>query len=295
MALKNYRRSAALAAGVALALALSACASASASSGGSSPTPTTLTPNFSLGASGTLTVAVNTAEPPFISYDNGKLGGLIGDTINGFAAEYGLTVKLDQTTFASALLDVQQGRADMAPNIFYTPERATSVYYTASSVRLPVAVVTKKGFKFTGTASLKNKKIGIVVGEAWASALEQEYGAGSLVQFQSETEAGQALINGQVDAYVNGLAVTTLPPLAGRKDIVGHPVKAGQAGIPASLLENVSYNLVSCQNPALAKAYDKYVNGLVKSGGLAKLNKKNKVPAGFQISKPAAPAQGCGS
>jgi polar amino acid transport system substrate-binding protein len=287
----NHRRYGALAAAAALAALLSACSSAGSSGASPAASPGSK-PDFTLASSGTLTVAVSEAEPPFLSYTTTQLGGLIGDTVNGFAEEYGLKVKILQTTFASTLLDVQQGRADMTLNIFYTPERAKTVYYTVSSVQLPVAVMTKKGFDFTGTGSLQGKKIGSVVGEAWATVLEKEFGA-NLTQYQTEAEAGQALINGQIDAYVNGLTVTTLPPLAGRTDIVGHTLTAGEAGIPSSLLENTSYNLTGCQNAALAKAYDKYVTGLQSSGKLATLIQTDKIGQGFQIAEPKTPAQGC--
>ena len=62
----------------------------------------------------------------------------------------GLKVKLFQTTFTSAILAVQQKKADLTMDIYYTPDRAKSLYYTYPFSVEGLQVFTKNDFKYTG-------------------------------------------------------------------------------------------------------------------------------------------------
>src|SRR4029077_4711344 len=67
---------------------------------------------------GTLTVATyGTGFPTVVVNKNGTLGGTSGAWINAYAKAAGLKVKLFQTTFTSAILAVQQKKADLTMDI----------------------------------------------------------------------------------------------------------------------------------------------------------------------------------
>src|SRR5690242_14015747 len=91
-----------------LGLVSLACGGTSGSSGSSSAPP------FKTITAGTLTIATYGSAPPLITVGPGPndIGGLSGGWAKEFAKQYGLQVKLFQTTFASSLLAVQQGKAD---------------------------------------------------------------------------------------------------------------------------------------------------------------------------------------
>lgn len=274
----------------AAAIALTACSSGG---GGAASTGAASGGNFSTVNKGVLTVSPYSASPPVITISpDGKLGGLIGDLINGFADQNHLTVQITQTTFASSLLYVQQGRSDMTPFIYHTDDRAKTVYYTASQFQLPVAAITKNSFAFNGPDSLKGKKIAAVLGEVWGPYFQKEYGD-NVKLYQKDADAAQSLLNGQSDAYINSSLQLLNPPLSSQKDLIANPLKAGDAGMPAEIITNVAYNVVSCKNKGLATAFDTYIQGLATSGQLKQLYEKSGLPANFRITNPTAPSQGC--
>jgi ABC-type amino acid transport substrate-binding protein len=287
------------AASIVLAATLAACsgsggsaasASSSASAGSSGSASTT---SFSTISKGVLTISPYSPSPPALTIEGNTLGGLMGDIITGFAKQNHLTLDVTQTTFASSLLDVQQGRSDMTPFIYYTSERAKTVYYTASQFVLPVAAITKSGFNYTGPDSLKGKQIAATLGEVWGPYLQKVYG-GNVKLYQTDTEAAQSLVSGQSDVYINSaLQLYNAPLNADQGGYTANLIKTGQIGMPASVISNTAYNVVSCQDKGLAAAFDSYIDGLAKSGQLAALYKKDKFPASFQIKNPGTPSQGC--
>jgi ABC-type amino acid transport substrate-binding protein len=281
------------AATVAVVLTLSACGSGGGSGTSASSAAGAKAADFKLVTPGVLTVSPYSASPPAITISaDKKLGGFLGDVINGFAQKYNLKVEVTQTTFASSLLYVQQDRSDMTPFVYHTDERAKSIHFTSSLFQLPVAAITKKSFQYTGPDSLKGKKISAVLGQVWGAYLQKEYGSNALL-FQKDAEAAQALLNGQVDAYVNSSLQMFNTPLAGHNDLVANPLKAGDANMPANIITNVAYNVVSCKNPKLAAAFDAYLRELQSSGQMQSIYQKNNFPENFRISAPTAPQQGC--
>lgn len=273
-----------------LAAGCSGSAGSSETAGGSNVAK----PTFKLAKDNFLTIATYGSNPP-VNIDNpdGTMSGIEGDLLTSFANKYGLKLKLAPTTFSSMILDVQQGRADMGLFVYHSKERAQKLYYTSALLTVPAVVFTSKDFAYSGPDSLKGKKIAVVVGQLWTDALKKAIG-GDAILFQGQPQAAQALLNGQVDGYVTGLTQMYNPPLSASQDkIAAHPLDDGDWGMPASMLRNVGYNVVSCENSALAKAMNEHLGELISSGDWKKTF--SALPPEFAVDETVPPAQGCGS
>lgn len=278
-------------AGVALALLGSllaaACSSSPATTSSAASSLKTITP-------GVITIATYGSDPPLITVGPGanQMGGLSGDWINAFAAEYGLKVKLFQTTFASTLTAVQQGKADVGAPVYYTSQRAKSYYYTYPVDVESLVVFTKSSFNYTGPSSLLGHKVATVTGYVWTPYFQKFFGSNLLV-FPTATDAQTAFVNGQVDAYLDADINYFSPPMSLSPTISAHPVHAGDFGIPADLVSSESYWIVNCSEKALANALDaarqklaaKWASNLSHDGA----------PAGFPQQSPplVRPAEAC--
>src|SRR6266702_2758469 len=96
-------------------IALAAVIAMLAAACGGTSGPASASPQpFKLVAAGVLTVATFGDSPPIVVLGSGdQISGLNGVVLNEFAATHHLTVKLFKTTFPSAILAVQQSKADV--------------------------------------------------------------------------------------------------------------------------------------------------------------------------------------
>lgn len=292
------RRRLAIVATLAITVAVLASCSSSKSSPSSGGTASGGS-DMSLVSSGYLTVAnYGTISPFVIDRNDGSLGGLEGQLFNGFAKAHNLKVKVINTTFASMILDVQQHKADVASFVYYSPERAKQLYYTSSFVKITAGVFTKRSFNYTGPDSLRKVKVGVVTGQLWQAALQKALGS-NLVLYSTQTEAAQALVNGQISAYVNGQDEIYSPPLSTHSsDIVYRSLAPGSLGMTKAMLENVAYNAVSCSNSGLAKSLDHYLSQLYRAGTWTSYLRGNgpdliNLPRSYDVV-PTPPTELCG-
>jgi polar amino acid transport system substrate-binding protein len=278
-------------AGVALALLgpflAAACSSSPATTSSAASSIKTITP-------GVITIATYGSDPPLITVGPGanQMGGLSGDWINAFAAEYGLKVKLFQTTFASTLTAVQQGKADVGAPVYYTSERAKSYYYTYPVDVESLVVFTKSSFNYTAPSSLLGHKVGSVTGYVWTPYFQKFFGSNLLV-FPTAKDAQTAFVNGQVDAYLDADLNYFSPPMSLSPTISVHSVHAGDFGIAADLVSSESYWIVNCSEKALANALDTARQKL--AGQWASNLSHDGAPAGYPQQSPplVRPAEAC--
>jgi ABC-type amino acid transport substrate-binding protein len=245
---------------------------------------------------GTLTIATyGSGFPAVVINKNGTIGGTSGAWLNAFAKEHGLKVKLFQTTFTSAILAVQQGKADVTMDIYYTPDRAKTLYYTYPFSVEGLQVFTKKSLPYSGPASLEGKKVAAVSGVVWVDFLKKAFGS-DLQLYPSQAEAGTAFLNGQVDAYFEANPQYWAPPIKGSKDVVPHDLKAGQYNVPAGYVKGYGYMIVNCKAKDLAAGMNATLAGLQKNGSWQKTLKATGAPEGTlatQVAPRKSPKQGC--
>lgn len=249
--------------------------------------------DYKLVEPGFLTVGTYGTSIPSITVGPGdKLGGLAGALITAFAHDHNLKLKIYQTTFASQILAVEQGKIDVGTFVFYTTERAKHVYYTFPYWVSHTVLITLKSTPYTGTKSMEGKKVGTVIGFVFAPLLQKWSVSGTML-FPDQPTAAQALLNGQIDGYVNGEAQLQTPPLKDSPDVVAHRLKPDDFGFPEALLANPSYNIVNCENPGLAHAMDEEFAKLHANGEWAKVLKDNGLGPESDVEL-KAPSQMCG-
>jgi ABC-type amino acid transport substrate-binding protein len=244
---------------------------------------------------GTLTVATyGTGFPTVVVNKNGTLGGTSGAWINAYAKAAGLKVKLFQTTFTSAILAVQQKKADLTMDIYYTPDRAKTLYYTYPFSVEGLQVFTKKGFPYTGPASLKGHKVAAVSGVVWTDALKKYFGS-DLQEYPSQAQAATAFMNGQVDGYFEADAQYFVPPINKSADVTPHNLKEGDYGLHG-YSKGYGYIIVNCRAKDLAAGLNSTLAQMEKSGQWATVLKDAGAPAGTlaaQVPPRTSPKQGC--
>jgi polar amino acid transport system substrate-binding protein len=244
---------------------------------------------YQLVTPGFLTVATYSSTPPAIIVGPGdQLGGLDGALLTSFARDHGLKLSLYQTTFASVILAVQQGKVDVGTYYYYTSERAKTVYYTYPFLREQASVITLKSFPYSGVDSLKGKKVGGVVGHVWAPFLQKAFGPNAVL-FPNGVNVATALLNGQVDAYVNSTIVLQAAPINSSPNVVAHVFKRGDLDMPDSVLSTMDYNFVNCKNRGLADALNEQMVKLHKSGEWVKILEQNGLDPGSDVPLEAPP------
>jgi len=244
---------------------------------------------------GTLTVAsYGTGFPTVVVNKDGTLGGTSGAWINAYAKAAGLKVKLFQTTFTSAILAVQQKKADLTMDIYYTPDRAKTLYYTYPFSVEGLQLFTKKDFNYTGPASLKGHKVAAVSGVVWTDGLKKYFGS-DLQEYPSQAQAATAFMNGQVDGYFEADAQYFVPPINKSADVTPNNLKDGDFGL-TGFAKGYGYIIVNCRAKDLASGLNSTLAQMEKSGQWATVLKDAGAPAGTlaaQIPPRTSPKQGC--
>jgi ABC-type amino acid transport substrate-binding protein len=267
---------------VAAALVAAACAAGPSSGSSAGPSPSSAagqpsasaaTTSFKLLKPGVLTVATDVSYPPWFIIVPGALGapdtatGVDGDLVYAFAAEQGLKVELLETDFASSLLAIQQGKADMTVGFSYGSDRSKVIYYTAAVGSSPLAAYTLKSLNYAGPDSLKGKRLGTGNGY-FEAAILQQWGQGSVQLFPNNVTGNQALLNGQIDAWFSDVTSLDNEPFKSNLDkVVANTLKGGDFGFTEQQILSPVYNGVACGNGALAIAFDATLQRLHDNGG----------------------------
>jgi len=240
---------------------------------------------------GYLTVAVFENSLPVIAYDNqDELSGVDGEFLKSFAERHGLKIKLYKTTFASTILAVQQSKADIGTWFYYTEDRAKQVRYTLPYLRETASVFTMESLGYTGLESLADKRVAVVVGFSFAPYVQKAFKNATL--FPDGITARTALLNGQVDAYVDSSFAISQPPFVGNGQVKSSVLKAGDLDLPENIAAALDFNFVACGNKGLATALDEEMKALHGNG------KWDEMLKGFNLTEESkapldAPVQLC--
>ncbi|WP_030558755.1 substrate-binding periplasmic protein, partial [Streptomyces exfoliatus] len=116
--------------------------------------------------------------------------------------KYGLKLKLKPTEFASQVLFVSQGKADVGTGTYYTDKRAKQVFYSRPNVNDRLGALMLKNASWSGVDSLKGKPIASVTGYSYNDYLIKAYGESNVKLFPSYAEAAKATLNKQVSAFM---------------------------------------------------------------------------------------------
>ncbi|MEU8623571.1 transporter substrate-binding domain-containing protein [Streptomyces sp. NPDC048669] len=215
---------------------------------------------------GHLTVTYSESYLPKIATgEEGKLIGYEGFLLTKVAEKYGLKLKLKPTEFASQVLFVSQGKADVGTGTYYTDKRAEQVYYSRPNVNDRLGALMLKNASWSGVDSLKGKPIASVTGYSYNDYLIKAYGESNVKLFPSYAEAAKATMNKQVSAFMGSTG--TAPGIIKQNPrLTLHALADGDLDLPPNILVSPTYDYVRCDNPKLADAVDKVLDELIESG-----------------------------
>jgi ABC-type amino acid transport substrate-binding protein len=269
-------------------------------SGTSSATPAVLASYASAASglklvkSGYLTVALVAGNLPNIAAGpDGTLQGGDGAWLQQAAKDLGLKIATFPTTVSGQILAVEDGKADVGTSTHYSAVRAKQVYFTYPWSIIYNGFIVKKGFDYTGPASLKGHQLGSISGYNTIPNMQKYYGGSDVHIFTDIAEQNSALQNGQVTAVLTGYQ-TFLEYRKQYPDFEWYFLKNGDVGMGSDLISTTSNNFVKCGNEPLATALNATMTKLQSTGAWKKdLKAAGILPNAKTIAPLVQPKQFC--
>ena len=152
-------------------------------------------------AAGELVVATSPDFPPFENLEGEEVVGIEVDILKLICEKLGVKLTLKQMDFDSVLPGVQAGKFDCGMSgITVTPARQKNMLFTDPYFVASQAIVVKAGSPIAAKADLAGKKVSVQTGTtAEEYCRDNGYGVSA---FAANSDAEQALLNGNVDAWV---------------------------------------------------------------------------------------------
>jgi potassium efflux system protein len=137
----------------------------------------------------------------------GRHRGLSADLTAMLAARTGMRVQiLPKDRFDTVLTALEAGELDVASSVFKSPARNARFLFSTPYLRLPGALIARRGGPATSELDdLRGRRIAVVEGHVWQELLA---GVGYIDEqraFASIGEALSAVAGGEADAYVGDL------------------------------------------------------------------------------------------
>ena len=165
--------------------------------------------DFTTVEEGKLIMSTNAAFPPYETTDDtGAVIGIDPEIAALIAEKLGLELVIDDVDFDSALLAVQQGKADMVmAGVTVNEDRLAVRDFTTSYATGVQVVIVPEDSDITDMDGLEGKLIGCqrgTTGYIYASDTPENggYGEENVVAYDNGITAVEALKNGQVDAVI---------------------------------------------------------------------------------------------
>jgi polar amino acid transport system substrate-binding protein len=158
----------------------------------------------------------------------GQWGGQFYDIGAALAADMDVELEIVETTWGSAILEVQANKVDIMFGMNPTPKRALAVDFTVPVYNSALVVMAKPGFEPKTWADLNKPdvKISVDVGSAHDQVATRLCPNAQIVRFKSIDEATLALRSGRVDCqsifWMGGVRAVKRDPSIG-KVIVPQP------------------------------------------------------------------------
>jgi polar amino acid transport system substrate-binding protein len=163
---------------------------------------------------GTLRVGISMAAPWALRRESGELAGFEVEVANKLAADMQVRLELVQYPFAGLVPALEAGEIDViAAGLTITPERALHVNFSQAYASAGISLATNS----TRTASVsrfeeldqETYKIAAVDDSVAAELVLRLLPQAELVLFASSDRASEALVAGDVDAYLEEEPVPT--------------------------------------------------------------------------------------
>ncbi len=221
------------------------------------------------GGAETLTVGVNSENPPWVFADDGTMTGFEVDILEEFAERAGYKIEYKGAPFSTVLTGVQSGQWDIAmSSIWIKPERAEVMDFADPYYDSGIGMMTRED-GITDLDDMEGKVFGSDTGsmnEAWLIEAQDEYGPYEIKSYDYWVDAALDLEAGRIDGVVvdDPIALYYIKqhPDSGLKmDLYIPDFKAGQA-------------LAFKKGSPLRDEFNKYQNEMKKDGTLAEIHEK---------------------
>jgi signal transduction histidine kinase len=160
----------------------------------------------------TLSLGVDPGWSPFEFIDaNGQYSGIVSEYVN--IIQNKLTMELipsRQKLWTDALELAKSGKLDVITAIVKTKEREKFLNFTEPYLFFPAVIATRKqGLFVQGIEDLSSQKVAVVKGYAVKDILIEKHPGMALIDVTSVTEGLHLLDSGEVDAFIDNIAVIT--------------------------------------------------------------------------------------
>ncbi|MEA3370583.1 MAG: ABC transporter substrate-binding protein [Campylobacterota bacterium] len=161
-----------------------------------------------LEAQNQITMCIDPSWMPFESLENGKHIGISADYFKVIEEKLGIPIKLIQTQSWSQSLQLAQGRAcDILSMVMETPKRKEYLNFTEPYLEVPLVITTKTDVSFINDiGALKEEKVGIPIGYAYAELLKTKYPDLNIVEVENIEDGLQKVSDGKLFGYIGTLA-----------------------------------------------------------------------------------------
>lgn len=217
----------------------------------------------------TITVGVNSENPPWIFAEDGKMTGFESDILEEFAKRAGYTIEYKSAPFSTVLTGVQSGQWEIAmSSIWIKEERAAVMDFADPYYDSGIGLMTRAD-GISSFEEMKGKKFGSDTGsmnETWLLEAQDKYGPYTINSYDYWVDAALDLEAGRIDGVVvdDPIALYYIkqhPDSGLVMELYIPDFKAGQA-------------LAFEKGSPLRDEFNKIQNEMKKDGTMAEIHKK---------------------
>lgn len=164
---------------------------------------------------GTLIVAIDLTNPPFGYLDEKQEpAGFDPAFAKLIADRMGVKLQIERVTSPTRIQFVVTGRADVVVStLSITAERAKQVWFTNPYARNPLILVAPRSKPYRTYADLNGLRVAVPRGSPQDLTVTREAPGATMLRFEDDASAQQALLTGQADVLGSGI---TVPPVLNR-------------------------------------------------------------------------------
>jgi two-component system sensor histidine kinase/response regulator len=163
-----------------------------------------------LQAHSSFTLGIDQNSYPFEFIDkNNSHSGISADYIDFISQKLKINLNVvEDMTWDESFEQLKADEIDVMSNVVRSAKREKSMLFTKPYFKFSSVMVTKKGEFYTESMnSFDGKKVGIVSGYVFAELLAKDYKNIEIVDVSSPEEGLQLVNDGELDAYMDSLAV----------------------------------------------------------------------------------------
>jgi len=155
-----------------------------------------------------ITMCIDPDWMPFEKNDKGKHLGMSADYFKLFEKSISIPIKMIPTrTWAQSLELGEKKECDIFSLVMPTPKRKEYLDFTQAYLKTPLVIVTNNNALFISNISeLKNKKVGIVKGYAYAELLKSTETQMNFIDVKNLKDGLDKVENKELFAFIGGLA-----------------------------------------------------------------------------------------